>query len=161
MLKIIASILSGCAVLTLAVCDAPSAVASTQSIEITEQIQSNFLESDLFNRALRKYEQGDYKGAITDFDRVIALNPKNVMAYVHRGFAYDDMKEYSKAIADFDRAIALNPELAAAYGGRSATYFSLDNTSQAKQDLKTAAKLLKEQGDQAKYQAMLDILDYL
>nr|WP_238549407.1 tetratricopeptide repeat protein [Acaryochloris marina] len=83
------------------------------------------------------------------------------MAYIHRGFTYDDMKEYSKAIADFDRAIALNPELPAAYGGRSATYFSLDNTSQAKQDLETAAKLLKEQGEQAKYQAMLDILDYL
>ncbi|ABW33469.1 tetratricopeptide repeat protein [Acaryochloris marina] len=153
--------MSGCAVLTLAVCDAPSSVASTQSIEITEQIQSNISEYDLFNRALRKYEQGDYKGAIADFDQAIALNPQNVMAYIHRGFTYDDMKEYSKAIADFDRAIALNPELPAAYGGRSATYFSLDNTSQAKQDLETAAKLLKEQGEQAKYQAMLDILDYL
>ena len=39
------------------------------------------------NRGHDKFMQGDYKGAIADYDRVIALNPGNGGACYFRGVA--------------------------------------------------------------------------
>ena len=85
--------------------------------------------------------------AIADFDRVIALNPKFVAAYIHRGrvhaaessgkaepdftraieldaqsaeafFYRGSVRHGAEAMADLGRAIALNPSLAVAYNNR-------------------------------------------
>ena len=74
--------------------------------------------ANLVNHGFAKAEQGDYDGAITDYDRVIALNPNFSEAYVTRGAAKRRQGDYDGAITDYDRAIALEPNLAAAYYSR-------------------------------------------
>lgn len=65
---------------------------------------------DWYLQAQNKSEQGDYQGAIADFNKAINLNPKYQQAFNGRGIAYSKLKEYSQALADYDKAIALEPE---------------------------------------------------
>jgi tetratricopeptide (TPR) repeat protein len=39
------------------------------------------------HKGVRKYEAGDFDGAIADYDRAIALNPHDSRAYYDRGLA--------------------------------------------------------------------------
>jgi tetratricopeptide (TPR) repeat protein len=49
------------------------------------------------------------KGALTHFNRAIALAPDLAEAYVNRGILLKNQQQLSQALADFDRAIALRP----------------------------------------------------
>lgn len=192
MLKTIASFLSGFAVLILLACDTPAFNESAQSTETTEKEQSDLSGDELFDQALKKYEEANYKGAILDYgkaltlipedaevysnrglayykskeylkaigdyDKAIIFEPNNADLYIKRGIVYDDLEQYPKAIEDYDKAIALNPEVAFTYSLRGFTQYNLDNKSQARQDIETAAKLFKQQGNQAQYQDMLRAL---
>lgn len=61
---------------------------------------------------------GDIDGAIADFDRVIAINPRNAAAFNDRGTARHMKGDRDGAIADFDRAIAIDPGNADASSNR-------------------------------------------
>ena len=54
--------------------------------------------------------QGNYAGAIADYDSVVSINPDYVGAYNNRGIAKGAQGDYVGAIADVNRAIALDPE---------------------------------------------------
>ena len=72
-----------------------------------------------FNKqGLEKYHNGDYQGAIQDYDRAIRLNPNFAGAYVNRGNARDDMGDIQGAIADYNQAIRVNPKDDTAYYNR-------------------------------------------
>ncbi len=60
-------------------------------------------------RALTLTEEGDYEGAIEDFDWLIAHSPDNAMLYVGRGEAYLKSGAHNLALSDFNRAMALEP----------------------------------------------------
>lgn len=42
---------------------------------------------DYVNSGVRKYNYGDYKGAISDYDQAYRLSPKEATAYSNRGAA--------------------------------------------------------------------------
>ncbi|MCX6770250.1 MAG: tetratricopeptide repeat protein [Candidatus Micrarchaeota archaeon] len=79
------------------------------------------------NRGLVKSEQGDYKGAIEDFNKSISLNIGNFPwisgTFSVLGQTRFMMGDYKGAIKDCDRAISLNPSNTNAYGNRG--YFKL------------------------------------
>ena len=52
----------------------------------------------------------DQAGAIQDFTRAIALNPKLRDAYANRALAYSLMHEYESAISDLRRTLELKPQ---------------------------------------------------
>ena len=54
-----------------------------------------------------KYDLGDYKGAIADYDSAIRIKPDDANAYNNRGNAKDELGQYFAAIADYDTAIRL------------------------------------------------------
>jgi len=74
------------------------------------------------NRGLAYYDKGEVERAIADFDKAIALNPKDAIAYTNRGLAYSEKGDYDSAIADYDKAIVLDPKLALAYTARGLAY---------------------------------------
>ena len=74
------------------------------------------------NRGNAYDDKGEHDRAIEDYDKAIALNPKNANAYYNRGNAYYNMSEYDRAIKDYDNAIALDPKYADAYGNRGTSY---------------------------------------
>ena len=65
-----------------------------------------------------KYDLGDYKGAIADYDTAIRLKPDDAIAYYNRGLAKSMLGQHFAAIADYDSAIRLNPDDAKAYNNR-------------------------------------------
>ena len=65
-----------------------------------------------------KYDLGDYKGAIADYDSAIHLKPDYAKAYYNRGLAKYKLGQHFAAIADYDSAIRLKPDYANAYNNR-------------------------------------------
>ena len=65
-----------------------------------------------------KITSGDYKAAVADYDRAIALTPQNDEAYHNRGEAKAALGDHQGAITDYDKAIAINPQNATAYTNR-------------------------------------------
>jgi tetratricopeptide (TPR) repeat protein len=62
--------------------------------------------------------QGDLDGAIADFDRAIAISPRNAIAYLNRGLALQRKGELARAAADLDRAVRYAPQAARVYYNR-------------------------------------------
>ena len=56
-----------------------------------------------------KAEEGDYDGAIADYDRAITMAPDAVGPYVNRAISRDNAGDHEGAIADWTRALELNP----------------------------------------------------
>jgi tetratricopeptide (TPR) repeat protein len=72
-----------------------------------------------FLRAMGKTNINDIQGALADYDRMIALNPQSVFAYLNRGdLKKDKLNDFQGALADYDRAIALDSKLVFAYLNR-------------------------------------------
>jgi tetratricopeptide (TPR) repeat protein len=84
-----------------------------------------------FLRAYAKDQLNDPKGALADYDRVIALNPKLAQAYNDRGnLKVNKLNDSKGALVDYDRAIALNPQYALAYNNRGVLKQSQLNDAQ-------------------------------
>ena len=89
-----------------------------------------------------KYDLGDYKGAITDYDSTIRLKPDYAGAIQHiEESRRADLGQHFAAIADFDIAIRLKPDLAEAYYNRGAAKSDLGQHFAAIADYDTAIRL--------------------
>ena len=88
-----------------------------------------------------KYDLGDYKGAIADFDSAIRLNPDDAAAYLNRGSAKGQLGQRFAAIADYDSTIRLNPDYANAYYNRGLAKYNLGQHFAAIADFDSAIRL--------------------
>lgn len=74
----------------------------------------NFLNKNnaksLFERALKKVQRGDAKGAFQDFSEVIKLDPKHADAYFRRGYLLVRGGKLDRAVTDFEAALKLDPK---------------------------------------------------
>jgi tetratricopeptide (TPR) repeat protein len=73
---------------------------------------------DYFGSAASKYQQGDYRGALADYNRFIRINPKSANAHHNRGLVKVALQDYQGALADYDRAIQLKPNFDDFYNNR-------------------------------------------
>ena len=62
------------------------------------------------NSGLRNFDQ-----AIESFHNVLALNPKDAMAYFNVGTIFLEKKEFDEAIVNYHKCLAINPNHAEAY----------------------------------------------
>ncbi|MFA6029128.1 MAG: protein kinase [Elusimicrobiota bacterium] len=84
--------------------------ARVQEIMSIEAAADPVAQSQEFQRsALLKMKMMDFKGALKDATRAIALDPKNPDAYLVRARTYARMKDYSSAEADALSAIGISP----------------------------------------------------
>ena len=72
----------------------------------------------LFERGNRRQESGDYDGALSDFTRIIEINPRNASAYINRGNAKASLGDYQGAVLDHNKAIEINPRDDTSYYNR-------------------------------------------
>ncbi len=71
-----------------------------------------------FNRGTTRHDLRDQPGAISDYGRVLALQPDHAVALNNRGAARLEMNLADEAEMDFTEAINHNPRLFAAYCNR-------------------------------------------
>jgi tetratricopeptide (TPR) repeat protein len=81
----------------------------------TDTVAAAPTADDAFISAEYKSQQGDYRGAVADYDRTLALNPNFSEVYFRRGIARSLLKNWQGAADDYTQAIALKPEHAESY----------------------------------------------
>ncbi len=86
-------------------------------------------------RARAYFEMGNFKDAITDYSKVIEIDPKNEDAYVYRGGAKINLNDNSGAVADLDKAIDLNGRNHVSYNFRGTAKGGLKQYTAAIKDL--------------------------
>ena len=90
---------------------------------------------------LMKSEEGDFNGAIAEFNRLIELNPKDAIAYYNRGLLEANKRDFDRAIADFNRAIQLSPKFARAFNDRGSIKVAMREIDGATADFSRAIQL--------------------
>jgi tetratricopeptide (TPR) repeat protein len=82
--------------------------------ELTRAIESpdnDHLSDTYNNRGTIRHDDGDTLGSLADFTKAIEIDPKNVFAYVNRGYALILLDKDREAQKDFDQVLKLNPTL--------------------------------------------------
>jgi tetratricopeptide (TPR) repeat protein len=94
------------------------------------------------NRGIVKMHRGEYTGALADFDRAGAMNPKRSEPWLNIGVLQFRQGDSRAAIASFDKALALGTDVpAVAYYGRGLAHEDLGNLKAAYADLRKAVEL--------------------
>jgi S1-C subfamily serine protease len=76
----------------------------------------SLVADDYLVSANQKDDQGNYRGALADYSKVIVLNPKSSKAYYNRGLLqFRRLKDPQGALADLNQAISINPKYAEVY----------------------------------------------
>ncbi len=96
---------------------------------------------------------GQFEKALTDYNKVIAVEPFRADAYYTRGILFDKMGNFIAAIQDYSQAITLNQYGASSDIGREryflfrgVTYMKLNQYEPAVADLKRACDLGNREG---------------
>jgi len=118
-----------------------------------------------FDRGSQDLNQGNLEQAVSDFTKVIELDPKTHEAYYNRGaakasifakenplartktFVVGDCPLLSEAIGDFTRAIDIAPDKFQYYLARGSAYIFIRQTKNAVTDLTRAIELNPGQAD--------------
>ena len=126
----------------------------TQIELLTQVIEKSPTHVQAYHYRADAYQAlGNIRQAIVDYNRVVALRPKDPFRYYARGLAYSHLKEPQLALADFTKAIHLKPSYKNFYLARAREYRSMgkyglalaDYAKYAGEDWKHApASLLEE-----------------
>jgi lipoprotein NlpI len=82
-------------------------------------------------RGVAQSKKRNIDGAISDYERALALDPGYPPAYVYRAGAYRAKHELARAMDDCDRAVALGPKDPNAYMCRTFTYLAMGEPQRA------------------------------
>ena len=91
------------------------------------------------NRGLLKSDRNDFQGAISDYNKAIALCPTYDLAYYNRGCVkLNNLNDNTGAKADFNMAISINNKYANSYYNRGVANFNLGKLQDAMDDYNKA-----------------------
>lgn len=96
---------------------------------------------DYIDKGYESILDGDYKGALENFNKAIELDPRNVEAYNNRGVVLGILGDHVRAISDFNRAIDLNPNDSEAYKSRGVSKLYLQQKESGCLDLAKAERM--------------------
>ena len=94
-----------------------------------------------------KERERELKDRITRYEKVIALDPNDVLGYFSLGTAYLDGKLFREAREAFQKAIEVNPEHSPSYFSLGLTLESLGEKTQAVQMYEKGIPVADRRGD--------------
>lgn len=116
--------------------------AYTDAIAENEDFPSAYI-----NRGYYRFQKGDFKGAIKDYDQAIRLDDADANAFINRGIAKEKVDDLTGALADYTRAIEIDVDLAKSYASRAQVYFKQNQFKLALDDYSQAISLAPDQGN--------------
>jgi tetratricopeptide (TPR) repeat protein len=119
-------------------------LASKVTAQLPDSNVKNNTE-DYLKRGIERLESKDYQGAISEFNKLLEIEPKNIYAYVGRGAAKMYLEQYQSAKSDFDKALEITPDISLAYYFRGITNYALQDKPGAIADLRKASTLFKQE----------------
>ena len=132
--------------IVLLTCIALIAAASIANAQGDPHAAETARANALIKSGNQKMRDGDFDGAIADFNQVIEIDkifPENVQSgsYVNRGLAYQKKGDLDEALADFNKAIKLQSNNYYAYQNRAGLYEKRNEIDAALADYSKAIKL--------------------
>lgn len=112
-----------------------------QAADPAEQVSPGEEFAQVHDRAVSAFLKGKLDEALIDFDRAIALSPKNALAYYNRGNVRFALRDVNGAIADYSEAIKFRDDFGLAYMNRGSAYSNLWRLDEAIADLDEAVRL--------------------
>ncbi len=103
----------------------------TKAIELDE----NHIPS-LMNRGIEYYTSNELNKAVTDFDKILNLDKKNKVAYLHLANTLRRGQRLEDALKLYNTAISLDKDFLAAYVERSIVYHMMKDLVSAENDIK-------------------------
>ncbi|RTL96509.1 MAG: tetratricopeptide repeat protein [Hyphomicrobiales bacterium] len=100
-----------------------------------------------FYRAGALDDKQDWTGAIADYDKAIALDPKRTSALFNRGTDWSNKGDDDRAIADFNIVISLEPSASDAYSSRGLAFLRQGKIEAAMLDFQQAIEADPQNGD--------------
>lgn len=117
---------------------------TTQEItETTTEGTPQTIES-LFQAGLTKADQGDFVGAIADWDQVIEINPTISAVWHNRGSALGRLKQYDQALESLKQAILLAPDNVLIWRDHSYVLMALEQWQAALKSWNTTIELQED-----------------
>ena len=109
----------------------------------TQTAQAQTIMS-LYDSGLEKFQEGDYQGAISDYNKALKIDPKSKIAYFNRGNANSRLKDYKRAISDYSKSLENDPNYESAYYNRGISEYRLKNYQRAIADFTKAMEINPE-----------------
>lgn len=94
-------------------------------------ISHNPTSADYNNRGLLHFQNGQPIAALEDYNRALALNPKQAKVYNNRANCYVALGQLPEAISDYETAIDLDPANLNAWVNQGITFRDLELYAQA------------------------------
>ena len=111
------------------------------SIAFKQNFSSYELSDVFLKRAAAFQYLGHFEKALSDYDTLIQMNPRDFELYINRGIIKGRMGDFKAAIEDFNFAVQNLPNNASAYSNRGLTNDRLGNWQQAVEDYDKAISL--------------------
>lgn len=86
-------------------------------------------------------EQRQWKAAIAEYEKAIAIDPNYDYAFGSTGFAYYELGDFNKAAQNFEKAIAINPSDAFYWSELGLCYVKLGDAERGIPALRKSAEL--------------------
>lgn len=114
-----------------------------KSLEINPKntASSNALSAILLNSGINMYQQTKYDDAISSFNEIIKISPKNFDAFMNLGSAYYGKKDLDNASKMYLQAIEIDQKHAGAHYNLALSYTALGKNELAKSEYKKSCEL--------------------
>ncbi|MFA5161559.1 MAG: tetratricopeptide repeat protein [Elusimicrobiales bacterium] len=108
--------------------------------DYSEAIRLGYNEAYI-NRGIVYYNLRQYDSALSDFGRIIELQPLRAEGFFRRAGVCLALGRHEDAAADYSRALALDPNQPEAYTNRGAAYTALNRYAEALSDYNAVVRL--------------------
>lgn len=105
------------------------------------QLAPNYANGYSYRGHLRLTQTEDYKGAISDYNSVIRLDPRNSAAFINRGLAKSKLGDENGAFRDYNQAILIDPKNSLAYNNRATIKEKRGDLAGARSDYEKAIQV--------------------